>query len=53
MPVKSIKALSQSWNMEETFSPSQDMTKYVCSGGRLLREQDFSGNMDNYWIKWV
>ena len=33
-----IETLSQSWNMEETFSPSQDTTEYVCSGGKLLRK---------------
>ena len=38
--------------MEETFSPSQDMTEYVGSGGKLLGEQDFGGDMDNYWRKW-
>ena len=26
--------------MEETFSPSQDMTEYVGGGGKLLEEQD-------------
>ena len=37
--------------MEETFSLSQDMAEYVGTGGKLLREQDFSGDMDNYWRK--
>ena len=45
---KNIETLSQSWNMEVTFSPSQDMTKYICSGGKLLEEQNFSGDIDNY-----
>ena len=39
--------------MEETFSPTQDMTEYVGNGEKLLWEQDFSGNMDSYWRKWV
>ena len=26
--------------MEETFSPSQDMVKYMGNGGKLLEEQD-------------
>ena len=39
--------------MEETFSPSYDMTKYVGSDRKLLREQGFSGDMDSYWTKWV
>ena len=34
--------------MEETFSPSQNMTKYMSNGGKLLEKQDFSGNMDSY-----
>ena len=29
------------------------MTEYVASGGNLLGEQDFSGDMDNYWRKWA
>ena len=37
--------------MEETFSLSQDMTEYVGGGGKLLGEQDFSGDMDNNWKK--
>ena len=39
--------------MEETFSPSQDRAEYVVNGGKLLGEQDFSGDMENYWRKWV
>ena len=27
--------------MEETFSPSHDMTKHMGNGGKLLGEQDF------------
>ena len=34
--------------MEETSSSSQDITEYVGNGGKLLGEQDFSGDMDNY-----
>ena len=34
--------------MEETFSPSQDMAEYVGRGGKLLGEQEFSGDMDSY-----
>ena len=37
--------------MVETFSPYQDMTKYVGSGEKLLGKQDFNGDMDNYWKK--
>ena len=42
--------------MEETFSPSHDMTEYVSSywkWRKLLGEQDSSGDMNSYWIKWV
>ena len=42
--------------MEETFSPYYDMAEYVNSywkRGKLLREQDFSGDMDSYSKKWV
>ena len=34
--------------MEETFSPSQNMTEYVSNGGKLLEEHDFSGDIDSY-----
>ena len=34
--------------MKETFSPCQNMTKYVGSGGKLLGKQNFSGDMDSY-----
>ena len=42
--VENIEALSERQNMEETFSPSQDMAEDVDSYlncGKLLREQDF------------
>ena len=42
LPIKNIETLSQSWNMKETFSSSQNMTEYMCSGRKLLGEQDFS-----------
>ena len=40
MPSKNIETLFQRQNMEGTFSPNQDMTKYIGNGGKLLGEQD-------------
>ena len=48
---KNIETLSQRQKMEETFSTSHDMTEDMSSywkWGKLLRKQDFSGDMDNY-----
>ena len=41
MSAENIETLSQKKKVENTFSPSQDMTEYVGSGGKLLKEQDF------------
>ena len=42
--------------MDETFSPSHVMAEYVNSywkWGKLLGEQDFSGDIDNYKRRWA
>ena len=44
LTIENIETLSQRQNMEETFSPSQDMVEdedNYLNGGKLLGEQDF------------